>query len=196
MSFCCQLLGRQWRPFWRGVPQMDSEWWDEKKNCPWTVCLLNEPHDKWFVREMSVWWYESQKTKSQRCSTPLLLETSHQKTVLGLKISWISKFDFEITISLSFCLSPLLMCVLKCLQNISLKGAFTSDVVLNTKLRLFEDTSWQIGTIYADKLCRILQRNCRNWEDKYTKKRDPDNCLLTQVDKLCKGLPGPHTLST
>ena len=82
----------------------------------------------------------SLRKRSHNAAT-FLLETSHQKTVLGLKISWISKFDFEITISLSFCLSPLLMCVLKCLQNISLKGAFTSDVVLNTKLRLFEDTS-------------------------------------------------------
>ena len=74
MSFCCQLLGRQWRPFWQGVPQMDSGWWDEKKNCPWTVCLLNEPHDKWFVREMSVWWYESLKTKSQCCNTLYFLK--------------------------------------------------------------------------------------------------------------------------
>ena len=136
---------------------------------------------------MVIWVSENEVTTLQHAFTSWNITS---KDCFGIMDFLDVKIRFWNNNVLSFCLSPLLMCVLKCLQNISLKGAFTSDVVLNTKLRLFEDTSWQIGTIYADKLCKILQRNCRNWEDKYTKKnRDPDNCLLTQVDKLCNARP-------
>ena len=118
---------------------------------------------------MVIWVSENEVTTLQHAFTSWNITS---KDCFGIKDFMDIKIWFWNNNVLSFCLSPLLMCVLKCLQNISLKGAFTSDVVLNTKLRLFEDTSWQIGTIYADKLCKTLQRNCRNWEDKYTKKTE------------------------
>ena len=48
-----------------------------------------------------------------------------------------------------------------------------------------------------------MQTNCGKFckkiveiEKTNTQNRNPDNCLLTQVDKLCKGPPGPNIIST
>ena len=45
MSASCQFLGTRWTFLTLAtISQMDSGWWDEKNNCLWTLCLLNEPH--------------------------------------------------------------------------------------------------------------------------------------------------------
>ena len=137
-----------------------------------------------------IWVSENEVTILQR---PLLLETSHQKIVLGLKISWISKFHFAITMSLNFCHFPLLMFISKCLQNISLKRCIHSRCC----------SEYKVKTLWRHKLGRYMQTNCIKFykeiveiEKTNTQNRNPDNCLLTQLDKLCKGPPGPNTIST